>query len=51
MVGHDNAITCIESILLSLEEVIRVVKVHALLPPLSGLLVSLEVWVVSDEDP
>jgi len=51
MVGHDDAIACVEGIFLGLKEVIRVVEVYALLPALSGFLVSLEVWVVSDEDP
>ena len=50
MVGHDDAIACIEGIFLSLKEVIRVVEVYALLPALSGFLVSLELWVVSDKD-
>jgi len=51
VVGHDNTVTGIEGVVLSLEEVIRVVEVDALLPSFSCLLVAFEIWVVSDEDP
>jgi hypothetical protein len=51
MIGHDNAVTSVESVVLCLEEVVRVVEVDALLPSFSSLLMSLEIWVMSDEDP
>ena len=49
MVGHDDAISCIKCNLFSLEEVIWVVKMNILIPPLLGLLVTLEVWVMGQE--
>jgi hypothetical protein len=51
MVSHDDTVTGIKSTLLSFKEVIGIVKVYALLPSFPGLLMSLQVWVVSDEDP
>lgn len=51
MVGHYYTVTSVKSIVLCLEEVVRVVEMDTLLPPFSCLLMSLEIWVVSDEDP
>jgi hypothetical protein len=51
MIGHYDTVTSIKGIVLCLEEVVRVVKMNALLPPFPCLLVTLEIWVVSDEDP
>jgi hypothetical protein len=50
MIGHNYAVTCIQGVVLSLEKIVGVVEVNALLPSFSCLLVSLEIWVVSDED-
>jgi hypothetical protein len=50
VVGHDDAVSGIKSALLSLEEIVRIVKMNTLLPPLSGFLVTLKLWVMRDED-
>mgnify|MGYP001218296232 CR=1 FL=1 len=47
---HDDAVTSIEDFVHGLEEVVGLVEVDALLPSLAGLLVALEIRVVSDED-
>jgi hypothetical protein len=51
VISHDNAVASIERILLSLEEVVRVEEVDALLPSLPCLLVAFEFWIIRDENP
>jgi len=50
VVGHNDAISGIKSTLLCLEEIVRIVKMNTLLPPLSSFLVTLKLWVMRDED-
>ena len=47
---HHNAVATDEDFVHRLEEVVGLVQVDAFLPSLSGLLVTLEIRVVSDED-
>jgi hypothetical protein len=49
MVSHDDAISSIKRLVLGLEEIIRVVEMNTLLPSFSCLLVSLKIWIMSDE--
>jgi hypothetical protein len=50
MVCHNNAIACIEGLMLALEEVIRVVEMDILIPSFLCSLMSSKVWISGDKD-